>query len=155
MTQSEKIDSLASFSALLRTALEDLLDPTASSFLEMMDVDSVMEFPYAPPGATQRLDGRAALEAHLSGFGEMLKIESMTDLTVHRTHQPGVVILEFGCVGKGVKTGEPYNQRYISVITVRNGRIAHYRDYWNPLVVLSAVGNAEALTTAVVMEPSP
>lgn len=154
MIQSEKTDPLASFSALLRTALEDLLDPTASSFVEMMDENSVMEFPYAPPGATQRLNGRDALETHLSGFGEMLEIDRMTDLMVHRTHQPGVVILEFGCVGEGVKTGEPYNQRYISVITVRNGRIIHYRDYWNPLVVLSAVGDAEMMTAAVAMEPN-
>jgi uncharacterized protein len=98
------------------------------------------------------LEGRAALEKHLNGFGEILEIQKMTNLTVHRTHQLGVVILEFGCVGQGVKTGEPYNQRYISVITVRDGRITHYRDYWNPLIVLSAVGDADALTTATATE---
>lgn len=149
MTQSEITDPLMSFSAMLRTSLGDLLDPSASTFVEMMDENGVMEFPYAPPGTVQRLDGRAALKEYLSGFGEILEIEKMTDLKIHRTHQSGVVILEFGCVGQGVKTGEPYNQRYISVITVRNGHITHYLDYWNPLVALSAVGGSEALSTAL------
>lgn len=149
MTQSKNLDPIMSFSAMLRTAIGDLLDPSAGSFVEMLDEDGVMEFPYALPGAVLRLDGRAALEEHLSGFGEILEIEKMTDLTVHRTHQPGVVILEFGCVGQGVKTGEPYNQRYISVITVCNGHITHYLDYWNPLVVLRAIGGTEALPTAL------
>lgn len=37
--------------------------------------------------------------------------------------------------------------RYISVITVRDGEIADYRDYWNPLAVAAALGGAEELTT--------
>jgi ketosteroid isomerase-like protein len=49
-----------------------------------------------------------------------------------------VVIIEFEGFGRGVGTGEPYDQRYISVIRTNRGRIAHYRDYWNPMVVLRA-----------------
>jgi ketosteroid isomerase-like protein len=47
-----------------------------------------------------------------------------------------------------VATGAPYNQLYISVVTLRDGRIAHYRDYWNPLVVLTALGGTEAAAAA-------
>jgi ketosteroid isomerase-like protein len=33
-------------------------------------------------------------------------------------------------------TGGPYEMSYVVVLTVRDGRIAHYRDYWNPLKAL-------------------
>jgi ketosteroid isomerase-like protein len=142
-------DPLESFSGMLRSAIGDLLQPDAESFLEMFAEDGVMEFPYAPPGGVTRLDGRAALASYLQGFPEILQIDRMTKSVVHRTMNPEVVILEFDCVGRGVRTGEPYDQRYISVITLRNGLIVHYSDYWNPLVALRAIGGADALRAAL------
>lgn len=142
-------DPLESFSGMLKLAISGLLRPDAESFIEMFAEDGVMEFPYAPPGGVTRLDGRDALASYLQGFPEILQIDRMTEPVVHRTMNPEVVILEFGCVGRGVRTGEPYDQRYISVITVRDGLIVHYSDYWNPLVALRAVGGADALRAAL------
>nr|WP_244610545.1 hypothetical protein [Microvirga pakistanensis] len=73
----------------------------------------------------------------------------MTEPTVHRTDNPEIIILEFGCIGRGVKTGRPYNQRYISVITVRGGTIIRYVDYWNPLIALEAIGGMDALAATL------
>lgn len=139
---------------MLRSGLGDLLAPSAGSFLEMMTEDCIMEFPYAPPGGVRRLNGRTALAEYLSGLGGILEIESITDLIVHRTQDPGVVLLEFSCIGRGIKTGEPYNQRYISVITLRDGHIVRYLDYWNPLVAMQVIGGVEALPTALKGRPS-
>lgn len=36
-------------------------------------------------------------------------------------------------VGRLVKTDTPYDMAYIAVVTVENGLITSYRDYWNPL----------------------
>ncbi len=142
-------DPLESFSGMLRSVIGDLLRPEAETFLEMFAEDGVMEFPYAPPGGVTRVDGRAALASYLQGFPEILQIDRMTQPVVHRTTNPEVVILEFGCVGRGVRTGEPYDQRYISVITVRDGLIVHYSDYWNPLIALRAIGGVDALRAAL------
>ena len=57
---------------------------------------------------------------------------------IHPT--PDGFVLETSCEGVATHTGKPYNQQYISVITLRDGHIVHYRDYWNPLVVLEAMG---------------
>ena len=56
---------------------------------------------------------------------------------------PDTVVLEFFGRGEGVITGEAYEQRYISVIRLRDGRITHYKDYWNPIAVLQAVKGSE------------
>lgn len=138
--------AFSSFSAMLRGALGDRLAADATTFVGMMAEDGVMEFPYAPPGTVRRLEGRAAVERHLASLAGKIAFDAMIDLVVHETRDEGVVVLEFGCTGRGVATGAPYDQRYVSIITVRGGHIVRYLDYWNPLVVLRALGDADVLT---------
>ena len=138
-------DKFDSFSDLLRAALGDKLAP-ADGMLDLFADDVVFEFPYAPEGLPKRLEGRAALAAHLARIGPLLSFGSME---LGDVVAAGVtVVVEFSCTGQGSATGVPYNQTYVSVVTLRDGRIAHYRDYWNPLVVLAALGGTEAAAAA-------
>jgi uncharacterized protein len=121
----------------LRSNLSELLEPGLLTFLDMLSEDAAMEFPYAPPGFTRRLDGKAAIRQHLDAIGNLIAIESFSSAKVYRTSTG--CVLEFSCLGTARQTGRPYNQDYISVIAIRDGHIVHYRDYWNPLVVLEAV----------------
>ena len=57
-------------------------------------------------------------------------------------------IFEASCQGRGANTGLAYDQDYISVVTLKDGRIARYADYWNPLVLVHALGGQDALRTA-------
>ena len=138
-------DKFDHFSDLLCAALGERLHP-ADSLLGMFAEDVIFEFPYAPDGLPKRLDGRAALSAHLERIGPLLSFGTMELGDVHAAGE--TVIFEFACAGAGTKTGEPYNQSYISVVTLRDGRIARYRDYWNPLVVVQALGGPEAAAAA-------
>lgn len=106
----------------------------------------LFEFPYAPPGGVDRLDGKEALAAYLPGVAGMITIDTLEATAVHPCLDPEVVIIKFVATGQGKATGLPYDQRYISVVRVRDGRIIHYRDYWNPLVALAATGGGDALT---------
>ena len=123
---------------MLAQALGDRIDPAHKSFVEMMSDDFVMEFPYARAGMPTRVEGRAAVLTHLMKVGGDVSVDSASGLVVHDTTDPEVVILEFDGHGRAVKTGEPYEQRYISVIRTRSGRIVHYKDYWNPIQGLKA-----------------
>jgi ketosteroid isomerase-like protein len=49
------------------------------------------------------------------------------------------VVLEYASQGKVVATGEPYSNRYISVITLIDRKISHWRDYLDPLRVITAL----------------
>jgi ketosteroid isomerase-like protein len=142
-------DSVESFSTMLRKALGDRIDADVNTFVEMMADDGVMEFPYSPPGFPTRLNGRAAVARHLQGLGDIIAFDRMGEPTIHPSTDPDVVIIEFEGFGRGVATGEPYDQSYVSVIRTGGGRIVHYRDYWNPLVVLRATKGA-ALIDALV-----
>ncbi len=142
-------DGLAGLSNMLRSAIGDLLDPKADTFLDMFADDGVMEFPFAPPGGISRLDGRTALAAYFPEITKMIQFDRFTTPTVYRTTDPGVVVLDFEGFGHGVATGLPYEQRYLSVITVDRGRIVRYLDFWNPIVVLRTVGDEEAMKAAL------
>ena len=142
-------DSVESFSTMLRKALGDRIDANAGTYLEMVADDGVMEFPYSPPGFPTRLDGRAAVARHLEGLSNIIAFDRMGEPIVHSTTDPNVVIIEFDGFGRGVATGEPYDQSYVSVVRTKGGRIIHYRDYWNPLVVLRATRGAAVIDALV------
>jgi ketosteroid isomerase-like protein len=140
------IDTVPSFSAMLRETLGDRLAPGAESFVEMFAEQGVMEFPYALPSA-KRLEGRQALAAHLGYLARLVELIDVSDVSKHQTGDPEVFILEFASSGRAVATGEPFEQRYISVIRVREGHIVHYRDYWNPLAILRTMRGREFVET--------
>jgi ketosteroid isomerase-like protein len=136
------IDSVESFSAMLRETLGRRLKPGAATFVEMFAEDGVMEFPYALP-SPRRLVGREALVAQLAYLARSIELLSVSDVVKHETGDPEVSIVEFASSGRSVATGEPFEQRYISVIRVRDGHIVHYRDYWNPLAILRTTRGRE------------
>jgi uncharacterized protein len=124
--------------SVLRDAFGDRIDPSAANFIEMMAEDFVMEFPYARPGMKTRIEGRAAVITYLASVAAGLSIDTIDSVTTHQTADPEVVIVEFEAHGRALKVDEPYEQRYISIIRVRGGRIVHYKDYWNPIQGLRA-----------------
>jgi ketosteroid isomerase-like protein len=138
-------DKFDTFSDLLRTALGPRLAP-ADDLPGLFTDDIIFEFPFAPEGLPARFEGCDALTGHLAKLGPLL---SLGEMELHAVYPSGdTVIAEFSCKGRGVQTGLPYDQLYVSVITLRDGRIARYRDYWNPLVVLAALGGADAANAA-------
>jgi ketosteroid isomerase-like protein len=104
----------------------------------------VLEFPFAHPGAPQRLEGRAAVREYLRGYTDLVDVREIPERVVHRTEDPDVVVVEFTANGVVVATGKPYSMRYIAVITVRDGEIQRYRDYWSPAAAAEIMTGALA-----------
>jgi hypothetical protein len=135
-------DPVQSFSAMLRQTLGEHIKPGAETFVEMVAENGVIEFPFALP-TPRRIDGREALAAHIAFLAGRIEFLAVSDVVKHETSDPEVFIVEFAGSGRAVATGEPFEQRYISVIRLRDGHIVHYRDYWNPLAVLRTMRGRE------------
>ena len=138
-----------SFPAMLRRVLGHRLRPDAESFPDMFAVDGVLEYPYAPPGLNTPIAGRDAIIANFQRIRPVLRIDAVTDVFEIEVSDPDTIVLEFSGRGEGLITKEAYDQRYISVIRMRNGNIVHYKDYWNPIALLQAIkgsGTTRALT---------
>ncbi|TQM36768.1 nuclear transport factor 2 family protein [Pseudonocardia cypriaca] len=123
-----------------RLLLDLLLKKDMDAVADLWAEDGTAEFPFAEGTAPRRLAGREAVRDYLAGYPDLMDVHSVPVVTVHHTRQPDTVIVEFTAHGRTVRTGEPYRLDYIAVITVRNGQIVHYRDYWNPLAAASAAG---------------
>ena len=130
---------------LVEHALELLLAKDMAAFAGLWAEDGILEFPFAAAGYPPRLDGRAAVADYLRGYPDVLDVREIPAKMLHQTDDPDVVIAEFEAAGIVVATGQPYTMRYIAVITVRDGEIARYRDYWSPLAATEAMGGAEHL----------
>ena len=140
------------FPAMLRRVLGDRLASEATTFPDMFAAeDGVLEYPYAPLGLKTPLVGRDAIIANFQIIRKLLRIDNVTDVVVHEMDDPQVVMIEFAGHGEGLITGGPYNQRYISVIRVRDGHIVYYKDYWNPLALLRTLKGEEVMK-AVTMD---
>lgn len=133
---------------LLTKSLMCLECGDARGWCDLFHADGVLEFPYAPPGWSERFEGREAIWAQMRKFPEHLTI-SFGEVTFHPVADPDLAIGEFHGEGTAIGSGRVLSQDYISVVTSKDGQILRYRDYWNPLRHLEALGGAEAAAKIV------
>lgn len=119
-------------------ALNALTRKDVSKWPALFADDGVQEFPFAPDGSPKRIEGKTEIAEYLKDYPEKLVLHRIGQPVWH--HDGDTAIAEFEVEGTAVPTGKPYNQRYISVIEYRGGKITRYVDYWNPQVVAEALG---------------
>ena len=114
---------------------ERLLAHDMQGFAGLWAEDGTMEFPFAPPGWPRRLEGREAVREYVRDYTDHIDLRAVAQETVHLTADPAVLIVELTMEAVAVPSGRPQRIDYVAVITVREGEIASYRDYWNPLML--------------------
>lgn len=98
----------------------------------------LVEFPFAPEGHTQRLDGPEALGRFLAAIGEFTQGHQMTNRE-SATFEGGFVLeYDESSVFRG--TGRAYRSRIVWIARVESGKIVRLREHYNPLRVLEALG---------------
>ena len=119
------------------------------TFVALMAPDGYIEWPYRPPGAPARLQGRAEIHRHLTEAAKtFIRFDEYRDVVVHETTDPEVIIVEYEAHGTVVTTGAPFQQMVIAVFRVQNGQILSYRDYINPLPLVEALASLTGATQA-------
>jgi len=104
--------------------------------------DVVFEFRYIFPGWPQTLNGREALMALYAGYGNNIVLHGADALVIHRSQDPPVVIIEYEVHGKVIATGASYDNRFISVVTIKDRKVIHWRDYMDSLAAMNALRQA-------------
>lgn len=130
-------DALDPFFGVIQEGLRGLVH--GEHFFDTIAEDALFEFLYDFPGLPPIIRGRAAFMDQFSGYGDHIRLHASSGLVVHRSQDPRVVILEYEVHGKVVATGVPYDNRFISVITVENEKIVHWRDYMDSLAAWKAL----------------
>jgi uncharacterized protein len=123
-------------------ALKGLVD--GDNFFDMHADDVVVEYIITVPDYPRRIVGREALAELYGDYGESIVQTGSSDVHRYYDSAQSVVVLEYTIHGTVVRTGAPYLNRFISVITVKNRKIVHWRDYLDPLAVFAAFGTTPA-----------
>ena len=88
----------------------------------------------------RHIEGRNAVTELYRPYGQLFALDRCFDLAVHHDTKTGVVVLEYSSEGLAVPTGAPYRNHYISVLTITERKVSHWRDYLDPLAVFDALG---------------
>jgi ketosteroid isomerase-like protein len=117
---------------LLRRSLNTFLAKDMKGWSELCAEDVVAEFPFAPEGMQARFEGREALFQYLKNYPSYIDVKSLPTLKIYPTDDANVAIAEWSASGVVIGNGNPYEMKYATFVTFRNGLIVNYREYWNP-----------------------
>jgi ketosteroid isomerase-like protein len=133
-------EALNPFFEVVQKGLSGLVD--GEHYFDSFADDAIFESRYRFPGWPVTIRGRDNLMASFSGYGKTIRLHSGDALVVHRSQDRRVVILEYEVHGKILSSGAPYDNRFISVVTIENRKIIHWRDYMDSLAAWTALNNA-------------
>ena len=139
-SQYKVFEALDPFFDIVMQGLRGLVD--GEHYFDTFAEDAVFESRYHFPGWPPTIRGRANLMASLSGYGKTIKLHSGDGLVVHRSQDSRVVILEYEVHGRILSSGAAYDNRLISVVTIENRKITHWRDYMDSLAAWTALNSA-------------
>ncbi|MGA4989152.1 nuclear transport factor 2 family protein [Nonomuraea bangladeshensis] len=120
---------------------------------EVWAEDVVVETPFAAPGRPRRIEGRSAfLDLARQGRAALPFRLEMSEVTVHATADPDVVIVEYELGATIPGTGERRSAPFIGVLRARDGQVAHWREYQDTLRVAAATGRLPDLLAALAQD---
>jgi ketosteroid isomerase-like protein len=138
--QYKVFEALNPFFGVVMEGIRGLVD--GKHYFDTFAEDAIFESRYHFPGWPSMIRGRANLMASFSGYGKTIKLRSGDTLVVHHSRNSRVVILEYEVHGKILSSGAPYDNRFISVITIEKRKIIHWRDYMDSLAAWTALNSA-------------
>ena len=109
-------------------------------YFDLLADDVVVEYVISVPGYPRRVEGRQSVIDLYSGYDDYMTVRTADNLGVYRDPEASVVVLEYEVHGKSVLTGRPYDNRFVSIITVKDRKVTHLRDYLDPIAVFDASG---------------
>ena len=127
---------------VLKRSHERFLAKDMKGWSELCDENVLVEFPFAPEGSPSRIEGRAGIYEYLRGYPDMIDIKTISSAKYFATDDPLMAIADWSVEGRVIGNGNPYNMSYATFVTVKDGHITHYREYWNPQAFQKALGGS-------------
>ena len=127
ITDLDDFKALDPFFRIIEKGLDGIAD--GGHFFDLLAENVIFDYIITTPSYPRHVEGRKAVAELYRPYGTMIVLERCHDLAVHRDIKTGVVVLEYASEGRVVPTGAPYTNRYISVLTITDRKVTHWRDY--------------------------
>lgn len=103
--------------------------------------DVVMDLPYAPPGFPRRVAGKADVTGFFDGMPAMITPLNFHDYRLDVVEgDPASVIAHYASDARILATDRVYRNHYVSRFRVEHGAITWFAEYFDPLVLVEALG---------------
>jgi ketosteroid isomerase-like protein len=127
--------------------VRDYIDATNAwdfdTMSQLLDDDAVFEMPYAPPGLERQLRGRKTIVAFMKTIPAIIDAHNFHDVKLHAFHDdPGEILATYKSDIRFKPTMTPYKNDYITRWTVRDGRVTHFAEYYDPIRLVEALGGS-------------
>lgn len=114
----------------------------AETVLQLFHEDAIIEYPYAHSLGTPAKLTKSQYRTYLKGA-----LKNMPDISFSQvnsyTAQNHVVWAEFHGEVVIPSTNQLYQQDYVACFKLKNGKIIHYKEYWNPMAISAMGGHTE------------
>jgi ketosteroid isomerase-like protein len=133
VTERPGFEALAPFFRIIEEGLSGIVD--GEDFFDTLAEDAVFEYVISVPGYPRRVVGREAVAELYRGYGQTMVLRGSDELAVHHDRKASVVVLEYAVHGRAIGTGHAYDNHFVSVLTIKDRKITHWRDYLDPVAV--------------------
>jgi hypothetical protein len=79
----------------------------------------------------------------LKNYPSVIDVQRTPTLKINSTDDPNMAIAEWSVSGRVISNGNPYEMSYATFVTVKNGLIVTYREYWDPMAFMAAMDGAK------------
>jgi uncharacterized protein len=124
------------------TTFLSLMVKDVRALMNLYAEDAVVEFPYAF-NTSRRLEGKKAIYNYLQDALAQMQNLKFTNIRVYPTTNPDVLWAEVHGEAVIAATGHFYEQDYVIQMETREGKIIHYREYWNPMIASKGWANTQ------------
>jgi ketosteroid isomerase-like protein len=125
------------FFRIIEEGLREYVD--GDHFFDLLAEDVVFDFVITVPDYPRHVVGRGGIIELYRGYGATFSLDRCYDLHVHYSEATSSAVLEYSSAGRVVGTGYPYSNRYVSVVGIKDRKVAWWRDYLDPLRVFAAL----------------
>lgn len=104
--------------------------------------DVIIETPFAPPGRPTRIEGKDEFLklANPQRAAFPVRFDGCRTIAVHDTAEPATIVVEYELTGTATTTNRQATAAFIGVLTVRDGKVARWREYQNTCAIMQALG---------------
>jgi ketosteroid isomerase-like protein len=131
------------FFRIIKRGLDGLVD--GDDYYDLLAEDVVFEYVISVPGYPRRVEGRQSIIDLYSNYGDYMSMRSADNLRAYQDREASVVVLEYEVHGESVRTGRTYDNRFVSIVTIKDRKVTHWRDYLDPVAVFDASGWPQGL----------
>jgi ketosteroid isomerase-like protein len=135
---------------LVRTYVDTLKDSRIDEWGGLWAEDAVCEFPFARDVERRIYTGKDAIVAYTRAIMGRIRVDRIERLRVMPLEDPEGVVIEAVIEARILPEGNPYHQTYVAVCETKDGKILHYREYFNPLVSEEALSGGRTTASGTI-----